>query len=247
MSGLSVIIPSRTAGNLIACADAVRKHEPHVRIIVIDDGLNRFDAPQEFDVSAWINRMQPIEHLLGVQPFIFARNVNLGIQRAGDDDVVLLNDDALLEDHFGLTGMQYAAQQDSRLGLVSATTNLAGNPAQLRRAGARACRECPSPTPGNSFATVAFICVLIPRRTINAIGLLDERFGGTTPEGKRIYGYCDGDYCRRVHLAGLKIGIHDGCYLDHNKLPSSFRSPSSDPPIDMEAARQIYLKKWGHM
>ena len=34
---LSVIIPSRTASNLIACVEAVRRHEPEARIVVVDD------------------------------------------------------------------------------------------------------------------------------------------------------------------------------------------------------------------
>ena len=34
---LSVIIPSRMASNLIPCVAAVRRHEPEVRIVIVDD------------------------------------------------------------------------------------------------------------------------------------------------------------------------------------------------------------------
>jgi len=90
------------------------------------------------------------------------------------------------------------------------------------------------------------VCVLIPRRTIETVGLLDERFGGLTANGQRIYGWDDNDYCRRVRNAGLKIGIHDGCYVDHGSLKSTFRG---DPRAagDISAGRELYLAKWGDL
>jgi GT2 family glycosyltransferase len=45
---------------------------------------------------------------------------------------------------------------------------------------------------------VCFIAVLIPRRTIEAVGLLDEDYD--------CYSHQDDDYCHRVRKAGLKIG-----------------------------------------
>jgi GT2 family glycosyltransferase len=267
MSGLSVIIPSRNTANLVPCVEAIRKHEPDVRIIVIDDGLDHISL-----LNAHV--LSPDDVMLsGMKPFIFSRNCNLGIRVTGDDDVILCNDDALLESPNGFSAMQRAAQEHPEYGIISATTNLAGNMAQHRtrvvpyitpndkelqrvqgggiagaggRGGLLSPRTCPSPTPGNSFATVAFVCVLIPRRTIEAVGLLDERFGGVTAEGKQIYGWEDNDYCRRVNNAGLKIGIHDGCYVDHAKLTSSFRGMPTAAG-DINAGRKIYLDKWGSM
>lgn len=235
---LSVIIPSRTVANLMPCAEAVGKCEPDARLIVVLDGPLR-------DAIRLMCQDPPRDNYLrlhGIDPFIFARNCNLGIQATGDDDVILLNDDAILETPGGFSAMQKAAREHG-LGLVSSSTNVAGNPEQNRRAqdGFRILGR----TPGNSFPTVAFVCVLIPRETIKQVGLMDERFGGLTPAGKRIYGSCDNDYCRRVHLAGLKTAVHDGCFVDHGRLPSTFRS---DPDtMDMQAGREIYLKKWRTM
>jgi GT2 family glycosyltransferase len=231
VNGLSVIVPSRKDENLRLCLAAVRKHEPDLRIIVVDDGLQTWE---------WAKYM-PLDRRQGVKPFVFSRAINQGIAAAGQGDVVILNDDALLESPGGFKALQRAAAENPGYGLVSATTDVAGNTQQFRQKadGVRVC----SRTPGNSFATVAFVCVLIPRRTINAVGLLDTRFGGMTPAGKRIYGYEDNDYCRRVSDAGLQIAIHDGCYVEHSAMPSTFRSE----PYDMEAARQIYIEKWGKM
>jgi len=232
-NGLSVIILSKTASNLIPCVEAVRKNEPAARITVIDDGVDWSATPWPDDGGENL----PFEALMGESPFVFARNHNIGIQAAGDDDVVLLNDDALLETPNGFSAMRYAAESHPNIGLISASTNLAGNPEQHRRRDI-GFRVLERNTLGNSFPTVAFICVLIPRRTINLVGLLDERFTA--------YGFEDNDYCRRVMLAGLQIAVHDGCFVDHSKLKSSFRgAPAAGGKL--EDGRAIYLDKWGSM
>lgn len=243
MNGLSVVIPSKTASNLIPCIEAIRRHEPAMRIFVIDDGLPDRSVIDAITID-------------GQKPFIFARNVNIGIQAAGTDDVILLNDDALLETPGGFTLMQQTAAEHPEFGLISATTNLAGNPQQQPQrppypALAHCPRECRK-MPGHSAPVVAFVCVLIPRRTIQRLaeydayvftdcndqGLLDERFTA--------YGWEDNDYCRRLTIAGLKIGIFDGCFVDHSKLRSTFRG---DPKAggDIDTGREIYLEKWGTM
>ena len=224
MAGLSIIIPSRNVSNLATCIQAVRKHEPQAHIIVVDDGID------------W--RLMPVlpgtppqyQTCAGRSPFIFARNVNIGIQAAGTDDVILLNDDAILESPDGFNRMQRAAKSWHEIGLISATTNYAANPEQQRYP-TRGLRYCSSPF-------VAFVCVLIPRRTIETVGLLDERFTG--------YGWEDNDYCRRVSEAGFKLAIHDGCFVDHLSLTSTFRG-SSFPATAMAEGQKLYLEKWRTM
>lgn len=248
MNGLSVVIPSKTMSNLIPCLEALAEHDEHLQAIVVDDGLTFEDTKEHGSQRGWMDAelaTKMVRVIPGVKPFIFARNCNIGIQAAGDDDVVLLNDDALLESTGGFSEMQRLADKCSEVGLISATTNIAGNPEQHRIPDQEGClRFLKRPTPGNSFPTVAFICVLIPRRTINLIGPLDERFGGIGADGKPIYGWEDNDYCWRLELAGLRIGICDGCYVDHASLKSTFRGePRAAGAID--EGRRIYMEKWG--
>jgi hypothetical protein len=219
--GMSVIIPSKTDANVVACMEAVRRNEPSAILRIIDDGLSLDWLPREDLMPAFGHR--------GPKPFIFARNVNLGIAAAGSDDVILLNDDALLETPGGFSAMQRAAEEHPEYGVISATTNVAGNRDQFPRGeGLRDAGE----------KCVAFVCVLIPRRTIERVGLLDERFTA--------YGWEDNDYCRRVRESGLKVGIFDGCYVDHGSLQSTFRG---DPRAagDIHAGAQIYQEKWGDL
>lgn len=231
---LSVIIPSKNVDNLVPCIKAVIACEPKAEILVIDDGLPRNPwLPEEAYLQGG-----PIFVLGGTKPFVFARNINIGIHTACENDVVLLNDDAILEEPHGFSIMQQAAAQEPTVGLISSATNYAGNPAQLRHPQLKAewRLRFPGITSGNSFCTVAFVCVFIPRRTINAVGLLDERFTA--------YGWEDNDYCRRVVNAGLRIGVHDGCFVDHSKLKSSYRG---GPAVggQLSEGRRIYMEKWG--
>lgn len=210
---LAVIIPSKTSANLFPCVAAVREHEPDARIIVVDDGLDR--APVG------------VECVQGAKPFCYARNINIGIEAAGDcDGVILLNDDAILETPGGFTAMAQACRDYPEYGLIGATANIVGNPNQFPKGiGLRP-----------ESRMVCFLGVYIPRTTLDRVGLLDERFVG--------YGLDDDDYSFAVRAAGLKIGVHDGCYLDHGSLVSSFRG---DPktPADYRPNLRRFIEKWG--
>lgn len=227
MNRISVIIPSKTMSNLVPCIQAVRDCEPDVSVIVIDDGIAGFNPrPDEFQGAI----------IPGEKPFSFPQACNIGIQATGSDDVVLLNDDAILRTARGFSLLQECADRHPEFGLISATTNVAGNPDQFQRdLGLRETQR-----------GLAFVCVFIPRRTIDKIGLMDERFGGLTEDGRRKYGYCDQDFTRRVRMAGLKIAVHDGCFVDHESLQSSFRG-NPHASGDVSVCREIYQAKWGDL
>jgi glycosyltransferase involved in cell wall biosynthesis len=219
----SVIIPSKSATNLMACVRAIREAGETCRIIVVSDGLDwnaYWHETQMKAVDPWI--------VAGVKPFCFARNVNIGIRAAGDDDVILLNDDALLKTSGGFVQMAQVMRQHKDLGILAAACDTVGNPNQFRRSVERGVRDEPR--------MVCFVCVYIPRSTIKTVGLLDERFIH--------YGMDDDDYSLRVRQAGLKLGIFDGCYVDHRSLKSSYRGG----PIaggDFRPNMKLFIEKWG--
>lgn len=236
LRGLSIVIPSRNVHNLAPCLDAIAENDPLLRTFVVDDGI---------DFNEWVCRglvkddlaRRHVRMVQGVKPFVFAKNVNRGIEAAdvhGLDDILLLNDDALLQTTVGFTAMHILARSRPEYGIISAATNLAGNPAQMRREG-EGLREV-GRLPGHSAPVVAFVCVLITRKAIERCGLLDDRFTA--------YGWEDNDYCRRVHLAGLKIGVFDGCFVDHASLHSTFRGDAYAAG-DINAGKNIYFQKWG--
>lgn len=200
---LKCIIPSRKRSNLVPCVEAIRKLDPSVKIIVIDDGL--------WDVTG----LEDCEIYPGLKPFVFARNINLGIQITGDSDVVLLNDDAVLESECGFTKMQEASYDNPEYGIVSSAVR---GPSNSREHSPRG--QWLRPFVGY---TIPFVSVFIPRSTIQKVGLLEERFD--------CYGGDDDDYCYRVRKAKLKLGIFDGCVVDHSKLVSTFRPDGKGLPI----------------
>jgi hypothetical protein len=226
----SIIIPSRTASNLIPCIRAIREAGETARIIVVDDFERRGDCRDAIQqcYGCTVGALGYIaETVNGDRPFIFARNANIGIRAAGEDDVILLNDDALLKTPMGFSGLRECFESPTPWGIMAATCNNVGNANQWPRPGKERREE---------DRMVCFVAVYIPRSTINAVGLLDERFVG--------YGLDDDDYCLRVRNAGLKIGIFDGCYVDHGSLQSSFRGEAGAGG-NFHPNMKLFIDKWG--
>lgn len=265
--GLSVVIPSKNAANLVPCIRAIRVAGETCRIIVVDDGaLNdphfrwttEYEdvdptAPKCGSVIMYSDEELPdvgkIKHdglknvagpvgeyiywVRGAKPFVFAKAINMGIRAAGEDSVICLNDDALLKTPGGFSAMWKAAQEHPEFGIISPAMNNVGNTWQWQHPF----------DPANPLRfeprTLCFVCVLIPRRTIDLVGLMDERYVG--------YGMDDDDACLTVRRAGLKLGIFDGAFVDHHSLTSSFRAPSptNSSPGDFRPNMRLFIEKWG--
>ena len=184
--------------------------------------------------------MTHLDIVEGIKPFVFSRNINMGIRAVRNDDVVLLNDDALLATAPGnpqtatFRALEAACELHPEIGIIGATTNLTGQPLQQpQRIGLRIVPH------------FAFVCVYIPRRTIELVGMLDERYNvpgyGSDPT---VAGACeDRDYCLSVQNAGLKCVVHDFVYVDHGSLRSTFRG---DPKTggDFSGNLALLKEKW---
>lgn len=216
----SVVILSKDGAKAKQCVEAVLGMQPDLNprhVILVDDGMEW----DEVDVSC--------QCVLGEKPFIFSRNANIGIREAGQRDVILLNDDALLETPYGFNGLAHLSMAYPEYGLIASVTNSVGNRNQFAK-GTEAGNLIDEPR------MVCFICVYIPRRTIDLVGGLDERFDG--------YGWEDNAYCELVKRAGLKIGIYTGCFVNHTKLKSSFRD-GTYPAGGFERGKAIFEKYYG--
>jgi GT2 family glycosyltransferase len=212
----TVVIPSRNPINLAACVNAVRANEPDAPIRVVWDRSKGNGPAPAGDYS-----VTEVD-----QDFIFAHNVNRGIMDAGTDDVVILGDDGLLRTPGGFSLLSKVSAACPEYGIISATMNNVGNSNQWP-AGVGLRQE---------LRVVCFVCVYVPRSTIDLVGLMDERFTA--------YGFDDDDYCLRTRMAGLKLGIHDGCYVDHGALTSTFRGNPAQP-ANLTDGHRIFVEKWG--
>ena len=219
---ISVIIPSKMLSNLLPCIEAIRACGCNAPVIVVWDG--------DLDPSELVKKLCHLGHIEiepGMKPFIFARNVNIGFAaRPQESDFIVLNDDAVLQTAGGFDVLEQAAREHPEFGVIAAVTNSVGNPAQIPRGiGLR-----------EESRMVCFVAVYIPRATIEKVGILDERFVG--------YGLDDDDFCLRIRNAGLKIGIHDGCFVDHASLKSAYRGEPTTP-ADFRPNLELFKQKWG--
>ena len=237
----SVIIPSRNPENLRACVAAIRAADQPERIIVVWDGEgNARSVHCGSQALPAVVSGSVVGAIKGKKPFCFARNVNLGIKAAGSDDVILLNDDALLIPYHGFSDLERCSQIMQQpgngllyqFGVISARVKGLANPVHSADR-VELADVLQDVTPAKA---VPFVCVYIPRRVIDYVGLLDERFTGECG-GAEVYGGEDDDYCYRVREMGFRIGVYNGCVVDHGALTSTFRPDGKGRSIAGARAR----------
>ena len=237
MSPFSIIIPSKNVSNLTQCIGAIRLRGETARIIIVDDGLLDDERLVTIENSPLADLQPPVTMIPGVKPFVFARNVNLGIKAAGTDDVVIMNDDALLETELGLSRLAHDAAHNPEYGVIAASVDSCGTPNQMHCSVKTGLRV--------EKVMLAFICVFIPRRILDELGLLDDRFAvNAGGDGRRGYGCEDDDFSWRVREAGYLLGVENDVFVTHTQLPSTFRS-DREHPADVKIHEALFEKKWG--
>jgi GT2 family glycosyltransferase len=228
MSAYSVILPSKQSVNLESCVRTIRAAGEDCRIIVIDNGLEV--------------RRPDCEYIEYTGPFVFSKACNIGISAAGQDDVILLNDDALLKTYLGFRALSHACHSFGYGAMCPGFTHGSVGTINLVNRGRGELRE--------EKVMLVFACVYISRSTIDRVGLLDERFAvNAGGPGARGYGLEDDDYSLRIRQAGLKLAVYDGVLVDHlpesTGLKSTFRH-DPDHPHDVRAHEDLFAEKHGH-
>lgn len=201
-------------------------HEPSARKIVVTSG-----EMNGVELDGWTM-------VKGPSPFQFSKAANIGIAEAERDDVLLVNDDC--EFTMPMTGLlQSLCSKDSRIGVLSPQIiGSVGNPIQGPR------------MPLQSAVTfcsqrVCFVCIYIPRRIIDSVGLLDERFTG--------YGADDTDYCRRVQVKGSRLAVTPLVKVNHGGFGTGKLNCSSSYLRQMtleeyrssnQEMRRLLAEKW---
>lgn len=216
MRDYAIIIPSKTENNLRVCLEALKSKQPgwRERVIVYD---NDHSGGVE-QVCSDYNAMRLDG---GLQPFIFSRAVNECISSCPDRDVIVLNDDAILRTVCGFDKLHYEASTHPEFGILSSSVfGFVGNPEQCNKPNA-----IPPFIRTAKLHTVVFVCVHITRDVINKLGPLDERLIH--------YGWEDNLYCLQARASGYKLGVYDGCIVEHGSLPSTYRKPNAMPNTDL--------------
>lgn len=172
---------------------SVDRYEPDALKIVVTSGGAEIHAP------GW----SVVE---GVEPFVFPRNANLGMQHVPADwDLVVINDDCEMTMPILATCRQLV-ERHTTIGVLSPQID-GGVGNDLQMVG-----RAPVGWDARGYFTsdaehLSGVCIYYPARTRATVGVLDERFDE--------YGCDDQDYCHRVKLAGLELGITPLCSVKH--------------------------------
>jgi hypothetical protein len=221
---LAIIIPSKTVSNVVPCVEAIHAFDPGHHTVIVDDGLQ---------LNPWPFLLDGTTIIKGEQPFIFSRNINAGVRAAIQRDpsvegFVFCNDDCLLRSAEGFQILYESWKANPEFGCIGAVTNLTGQPLQWPKG--VGLREVPH---------IAYVCVFVPRTTLEQVQWMDERYCLD-------YGVDDRDHCEAIVRAGLKVGVHDGCFVDHGSLVSTFRGEPTKPR-SFAQNYELFKRKWGIM
>lgn len=157
----------------------------------------------------------PVKLVLNDRNRFFAGGNNQGLRLAKGRHCVLLNADTLVTPGW-LEGLMAHADADPGLGAVGPCTNQAAGPQVEWPPSYKSARQLPAWARRRAARwkglTVEVpwligFAVLVPRRVLREIGLLDELFGPG--------GFEDYDLCVRVRLAGYRLAIAKDVYIHH--------------------------------
>jgi GT2 family glycosyltransferase/glycosyltransferase involved in cell wall biosynthesis len=225
-----------------ACLDSLeqRTHYGNFEIIVVDNASA--DGTPEY-LNAWAEISAGRHVILNVRNRGFSAANNQGLEKARGEYLVLLNNDTEVSQGWLRTLMNHL-RLDHTLGMIGPVTNNIGNEARIRIRYAdwhemqRKARGHTLQHLGETFQirTLAFFCVMIPRRVYAKVGPLDEAYG--------LGFFEDDDYCRRVEQAGWRIECAEDVFVHHH-LSASFNKLGKGRKELLERNRKIYESKWG--
>jgi len=225
-----------------ACLESViqRSDYPNLEVIVVDNA----STDESRENLEKLQQQEPRLRVIFNESNIgFAAGNNLGIEAAKGEYIILLNNDTYVTGGW-LRGLIRPMQLNSEIGLVGPLTNNIGNEQKVRIAygnmqemevaAQRFVRSRLRQT--TPVRRLAFFAVALRRRTIDLVGLLDERYG---------LGYFeDDDYCMRANEQGVKMVIADDVFVHHH-LSVSFSTLGTLAGELMKRNRALFEERWG--
>jgi hypothetical protein len=214
----SIIVPSRYPDIFNECRRRIDFFAAPQEKILVRDGLDITDP------RGWTTIQAPM-------PFVYSRNINLGINQTSGD-VLLTNDDVRFVNKETVERLDYVMGCNPEIGILS--PRIDGGIGNVDQARVRT-------SVLYTQMRLAFVCVLIRRAVIDQIGLLDERFNA--------YGWDDVDYCRRAVNAGWKMAVTVDATVRHGHGKQTYSSSYLREPRIYSArcmiAQNQYQQKWG--
>jgi O-antigen biosynthesis protein len=218
------------------CVDSIRlvTDEPY-ELIVVDNGST--DGTVEF-----LRAFPDVRVIVNDTNRGFPAAANQGMAVANGRQVLLLNNDVVVTTGW-LGRMLRAIRSDTRVGLVGPCSNYVSGPQQVDVSyDGIAELDGFAWDWGKSHGgqvldvhTLVGFCLLIKREVIDAIGLLDERFG--------IGCFEDDDYCLRAIAAGYRAIIASDAFV-HHYGSRTFLGSGVDGGAVMRENYRRFQEKW---
>ena len=207
---------------------------PH-QVILIDNGS---EAPTRQLLEAYAaEHPGRVRVIRNPENLGFIKAANQGLRASTNPFVCLLNNDTVVTDGW-LDEMIHVADRDSRIGLVNPSSNTLGyTPPQATLEGVRRYATSLTAQRGQvrRMAMGVGFCLLIRRAVLDAIGLLDERYGMGNFE--------DADLSKRALAAGYRCVQALGAYVYHEEK-ASFKHQTHWKRAFREN-QQAFYAKWG--
>lgn len=238
---ISIVIP--TYGNIkytLECLKSIKiTTRLNYEIIVVDN--NSSDST----VSKISKQFIDLRLIENAENLGFPRAVNLGINAALGNYIIIANNDIVLTKH-SLDRMIEIAESDEKIGIVGPISNIVSGMQLDKEAKYDSIEEMHKYAERISkknkgqvqqFPRVAFLCTLIKRELIDKIGGLDERFSPGNFE--------DDDFCLRAQLAGYKTVIAKDVFIHHYGSKSFKANGEAAYAERMRINQKKFVDKWG--
>jgi len=219
------------------CVESIRRltDEPY-ELIFIDNGSTDGTVP-------YLEAVPGAKVIRNSANRGFPAAANQGIAAAVGEQVLLLNNDTVVTTGW-LRRMLVALNSDPRIGLVGPCSNFVGSEQQIETsydslAGLDAFAwEWGKANDRRMVETKRLIgfCLLIRRAVIEAVGVMDERFG--------IGCFEDDDYCLRTIVAGWRAVIAQDAFIQHFG-GRTFTGNGLDVSAILHENQERFREKWG--
>ncbi|MHB9093104.1 MAG: glycosyltransferase family 2 protein [Eubacteriales bacterium] len=191
------------------CLEYIRRYtsEPY-ELVVVDNAST--DGTVEY-----LRGQKDIKLVINDKNNGFAKGCNQGIEIAAGDYILLLNNDTAVSPGW-LGNMIVCLESDQSIGIVGPRSNYVKEPQRLKVeyttmdqivSFSTQFNKVSDPSKWFELEMAVGFCMLIKRKVIDVVGLLDEQFGKGFFE--------DDDYCRRAKEKGFKIMCAGDTFVHH--------------------------------
>lgn len=220
------------------CIDSIRKYtnKDEYEIIVVDNG-------SKDETVSWLEAQDDIRIIKNEVNLGFPKGCNQGIRIANGDNILLLNNDVVVTKNW-LSNLINCLYKEENIGAVGPTTNYCSYytsiPAYYKSLDemqnfAESFNKLDETKWIQRIKLVGF-CMLIKKKVLDEVGLLDERF---TPGN-----YEDDDLSLRIIEKGYKLYLCKDTFVHHHGH-KSWKQNNIDLYKILDQNHAKFIDKWG--